>query len=68
MIDAIAPTNAPLTPVSGAGVDESTAGYLAAGERAAMVMDVVWKVCVGLFVLLALAWALGVLPVAVRLF
>jgi hypothetical protein len=44
------------------------ARYVASGQGARDVMDLVVKVCVGLVVLIALAWALGVLPGAARLF
>ena len=47
-----------------AGVDR----YLASGERVGSLLDVAWKVCVGLGVLVLVLWALGVLPVAVKLF
>ena len=46
----------------------SVARYVASGQRIRDVMDLVFKVCVGLVVLVALAWALGVLPGAVKLF
>jgi hypothetical protein len=42
--------------------------YLGAGARMAVVMDVVWKLCVALIVLTLLTWGLGVLPGAVPLF
>ena len=46
----------------------SIANFVRAGEQMLTLMDVTWKVGAGLFVLVALAWALGVLPGAVRLF
>ena len=46
----------------------SMARYVASGQGARDVMDLVFKACVGLVVLIALAWALGVLPGAVKLF
>ena len=47
-----------------AGVDR----YLVSGERVGSLLDFAWKVCVGLGVLVLIAWVLGVLPVAVKLF
>ena len=46
----------------------SIAGYVASGQRVRDVMDLVFKICVGLVALIALAWAVGVLPGAARLF
>ena len=46
----------------------SAARYAASGERALSLSDLGWKVCLGLVVLLVVAWAVGVLPGAVRLF
>jgi hypothetical protein len=54
----------PLSAAAQASID----AYLGAGDRMAVLMDVVWKACVGLMVLTLAAWALGVLPAAVRLF
>ena len=51
-------------PTAAAGI----ARYVASGQRVRDVMDLVFKACVGLVVLIALAWALGVLPGAVKLF
>ena len=42
--------------------------YLVSGERVGSLLDIGWKVCVALGVLLLIAWALGVLPGAVKLF
>jgi hypothetical protein len=42
--------------------------YLASGERVRMLTDVGFKVCIGLAVLVVLAWALGLLPVTNRPF
>jgi hypothetical protein len=50
---------------SSAVVDASIAAYLGAGDRMAMIMGLTMKVCGALIVLLALAWALRVLPGAV---
>ena len=55
-------------PVDSPAVDASIARYRLAGERVRGLADVVWKLCVGLMVLVALAWTLGILPGAVRLF
>ena len=41
--------------------------YVGSGDRVAALLDPVWKVCVGLIVLILAAWALGVLPAAVKL-
>ncbi|MCA1648257.1 MAG: hypothetical protein LC797_23305 [Chloroflexi bacterium] len=51
-----------------AAVDASIAAYLNAGERMQTRMDLTWKTCAGLLVLIVIAWAMGLLPVAVRLF
>lgn len=51
-----------------AATDASTAAYLASSERMGVVVDLCWKVCAGLIVLVVLAWAVGVLPGAVKLF
>ena len=48
-------------------VQASIDAYLGSGERVAVLADAVWKVGVALIVVLVLAWALGVLPGAVRL-
>ncbi len=48
--------------------DASIAAYLGAGERMQTLMDLTWKTCAGLLVLIVIAWAMGLLPVAVRLF
>jgi hypothetical protein len=48
--------------------DASIASYLGAGERMQALMDVTWKTCAVVLVLVALAWAFGLLPGAVRLF
>jgi hypothetical protein len=42
--------------------------YLASGERALTLSDLGWKLCVGLLVLIAITWAVGILPGAVKLF
>jgi hypothetical protein len=46
----------------------SIARYLSAGDDVARFMDVGWKICALLFVLVAAAWVLGILPGAYRLF
>jgi hypothetical protein len=42
--------------------------YLAAAERVRALMDLSFKVCLGLAAVVVLAWALGALPGAVKLF
>jgi hypothetical protein len=49
-------------------VTDSIAAYIASGERVRALMDLAWKVGLGLVVLVVLAWAAGVLPAAVKLF
>jgi hypothetical protein len=51
-----------------AETDASIAAYLGAGDRMQTWMDIAWKVCAVLLVLIVIAWALGMLPVAVKLF
>ncbi len=46
----------------------STTRHLASAERVLGMTDVGWKLGVGLVVLIAIAWAIGLLPGAVRLF
>ena len=46
----------------------STTRYLASAERVLSMTDAGWKLGVGLVVLIVIAWAIGVLPGAVRLF
>jgi hypothetical protein len=46
----------------------SIAAYGEAGERMLGLVDGTWKVGVALFVLVAAAWIIGLLPGAVRLF
>jgi hypothetical protein len=48
--------------------DASIARYNASGDQVRSLMDLMWKVCVALFVLVLLTWALGLLPGAVKLF
>lgn len=48
--------------------DASISRYLASGERVRALMELGWKVCAVLMVLVALAWAFGALPGAVKLF
>lgn len=52
------------SPAAQAGI----AAYLASGERVLTLMDVAWKLCVGLIVLVVVAWAFGALPGAVKIF
>jgi hypothetical protein len=49
-------------------VAASIAAYLGAGEHMQTLVDLTWKIGAVLFVLVALAWLLGVLPIAVKLF
>lgn len=51
-----------------AASDASIARYLAAGDRMRAIMDAGLKICAALAVLVIAAWALGLLPGAVRLF
>jgi hypothetical protein len=51
-----------------AAADASIAAYLKAGERMRLIMDLTMIVCVGLLLLVIVAWTMGVLPGAVRLF
>lgn len=51
-----------------AATEASVAAYLAAGERMGVFVDICWKVCAGLMVLVALAWVFGLLPAAVKVF
>jgi hypothetical protein len=47
--------------------DSTIARYLDSGERVRGLMDVSWRVCLALAVIVVLAWMLGALPGAVRL-
>jgi hypothetical protein len=51
-------------PATNAGV----AAYIASGERVRTLMDLAWRLCLGLALLVALAWVFGALPGAVKLF
>jgi hypothetical protein len=51
-----------------AETDQHISSYLAAGDRVASFMGVTLIVCAVLLALIAVAWVLGVLPGAVRLF
>jgi hypothetical protein len=46
----------------------SIAQYLDSGKRVEALTDFVWKIGIGLVVLVVLAWAVGALPGAVKLF
>jgi hypothetical protein len=46
----------------------SVVAYLESGQRIRQLTDLALKVCMAVLVLVALAWALGVLPGAVKLF
>jgi hypothetical protein len=68
----IAPPNGTpvaITPERGAlaETDASIARYLGAGDQMLGVMDLTFKVCIGLAVVVIAAWAIGLLPAAVRL-
>jgi hypothetical protein len=54
--------------IDSAGANASIAAYVGAGERMLTLMDITWKVCALLAVLVALGWVLGLLPGAVKLF
>jgi hypothetical protein len=56
------------TAAENAAVDASIAAYITAGERMQTLMDLTWKLCAVLAVLVALAWAFRLLPIAARLF
>ena len=70
MIDAPPPpataTSVPLQ--FNAETDQHIASYLAAGDRVATFMGFTLVVCAVLLVLIAVGWALGLLPGAIRLF
>jgi hypothetical protein len=57
-------TDRPWRPEAEASIER----YLSSGDRVAALLDPVWKVCVALIGLILVAWALGLLPAAVRLF
>ena len=56
------------TAADNAATDASIAAYLGAGDRMASAMGIVMKLCAVVAVLLAAAWILGFLPIAVRWF
>jgi hypothetical protein len=62
------PPTAAWVGVENAATNASIARYLRAGEDMAQFMDLGWKICAVLFVLVAAGWALGILPGAYRLF
>ena len=51
-----------------AATDASIARYVVAGERMRVMADAGWKFCAAFAVLIVVAWALGLLPGAVKLF
>ena len=65
---AVSSDSAPPRLVDTPATNASIVAYLESGERIRRLTDVALKVCVAILVLVALAWALGVLPAAVRLF
>ena len=77
MVDVIVPPRGPAMPVvepgppstaASAASNASVDAYLGAGDGMSAIMGITMKVCLALIVLIAVAWALGVLPSAVRLF
>ena len=75
MVDVTVPLRGPGVAVvepsptaASAASNDSVNAYLGAGDGMAMIMGVTMKVCLALIVLIAVAWVLGVLPVAVKLF
>jgi hypothetical protein len=65
-LDPAVPVNA--VPATNQSINDGIDAYLGAGDHMAMIMDITGKICMGLIALIALAWALGVLPGAVKLF
>jgi hypothetical protein len=71
VVEAVVPGSAVAAPPTAAWLeqnaasDKSVAHYLAAGESLMGIMDLTWKLLAGLFVLVLVAWAIGVLPGAV---
>jgi len=63
----IQPSPATLVAVSTA-TEASIAAYFAAGEHMRILAGWVAVACLGMLIFVATAWALGVLPVAVKLF
>jgi hypothetical protein len=59
---------APPADVAPAPGQAGTAAYLASGDRVGTLMGVGWKLCLLVMALVALAWVLGLLPAAARLF
>jgi hypothetical protein len=79
MVDAVVPAPVPVIPVvapphtvaslgSTAEIEASINAYLGAGDGMATIMGLTLWACAALIALIAVAWALGVLPGAVRLF
>jgi len=61
--------SAPTVPLgTSAAANASIDAYLGAGDGMALIMGLTLKVCGTLIVLIALAWAIGLLPGAVKLF
>ena len=69
-----APASAAAQPLIESNLAESPAAtasasrYVASADRVLALSDLGWKLCVGLVVLIVVAWAAGVFPAAVRLF
>ena len=68
MIDErVAPASPAADSVAVTQYRDGTAAYLASADRMRSIADVVLKVGIVLFVLVVIAWAVGLLPGAVRL-
>ena len=63
----VTPSPAAPQPLSAAAA-ASIAAYVAAGERMRIIAQWLGLACVGLLVIIAVAWAMGLLPLAVALF
>ena len=75
MVDVIVPPRDPAVavvepspPAASAASNASIDAYLGAGEGMSAIMGSTMIVCLALIVLIVVAWALGALPSAVRLF
>jgi hypothetical protein len=51
-----------------AAADANIAAYLNAGDRMRVIMELTMIACAGLLLVVIVAWAVGLLPGAVRLF
>ena len=76
MVDVIVPPRGPAVavvepsspPATSAATNASIDAYLGAGDGMSTIMGITMWVGLALIVLIAVAWALGMLPVAVKLF